>query len=348
MWNVCRNSIGILVACIAIVGFAQEAVLATAPVEYRDVDVAYAADGVVEAVRQSTVAAQISGRVIEIRFDVGDFVEKGQVIIRIDPREAGQALAGSQAQARQAQAALAEAKANYERTQSLYTQKFVSQAALDKALADYKAAQAQLQATLAGVGQAATAQSYSAITAPYSGVVATRHVEVGEMATPGKALMTGFDPKELRVTAAIPQYRLADVKSGMPARVEIPSINRWIDAASVSVLPASDARTLSTRVRITLPENTRGVFPGMFARAHFVMGQSRKLIVPTQAVLRRSELTAVYVIDANNRVVLRQVRLGERAGEAATEVLAGLVAGERVALDPVRAGMAVSVARTPL
>lgn len=312
---------------------------AVAPVGYRDVDQTYAVEAVVEAVKQSTVAAQISGRVVEINFDVGDYVKKGQVIMRIDEREVTQALAGSQAQVAQAQAALQNARAHYERTRQLVARQFVSQAALDKAQADYKAAQAQLSATLAGAGQAATAKGFATIVAPYSGVVAARHVELGEMASPGKPLMTGFDPRDLRVVANIAQYRLAEVRRAPRAQVEFPELNKWVKAAAVTVLPAADVRTHTTRVRLDLPEEVREVHPGMFARAHFTVGQTRKLVVPAAAVVRRSEVTAVYVVDDRDGVQFRQVRLGEPAGQGGVEVLAGLVPGEKVALEPVKAGM---------
>src|SRR5688572_2525540 len=93
-----------------------EAQLAAAVVEKRDVEIAYTAEAVVEAVRQSTVAAQIAGRIVELRFDVGDYVKKGEVIVRIDERAAAQAVAASEAQVRQAQAALRNARAEYERS----------------------------------------------------------------------------------------------------------------------------------------------------------------------------------------------------------------------------------------
>lgn len=314
---------------------------ATAKAEFREVDQTYAADALIEATKQSTVAAQIAGRVVEIKFDVGDTVQKGQVIARIDEREAAHALAGSEAQVAQAQANLQNTKATYERTRQLFEQKFVSQAALDKALADYRAAQAQTQATLAGAGQAATAKGYTAIVAPYSGVVAARLVELGEMATPGKPLMSGFDPKDLRAVANVPQYKVAEIRRAPRAKVEFPALNKWIDAQAVTVLPAADAKTHATRVRLDLPEGVRDVYPGMYARAHFTIGRAKKLLVPAAAVLRRSEVTAVYVVDDKGGVALRQVRLGEPAGEGEIEILAGLTPGETVALEPVKAGMAL-------
>jgi hypothetical protein len=77
----------------------------------------------------------------------------------------------------------------------------------------------------------------------------------------------------------------------------------------------------------------------MYARAHFFTGKARKLVVPSQAVLRRGEVSAVYAIDDKGGLQMRQVRLGEPVAGEAVEVLAGLSAGERVALDPVKAGM---------
>src|SRR5512141_225016 len=148
--------------------------LAVAPVQLREVEQTYSIDGVVEATRQSTVSAQISGRVKGIFFDVGDRVSKGQVILKIDESEANQALAGSRAQLSQSQAALQNARLNYERSQQLFEQKFISQAALDKSKADYEMAKAQAEASEAGAQQSALAQSYTSVVAPYGGVVSAR------------------------------------------------------------------------------------------------------------------------------------------------------------------------------
>lgn len=312
--------------------------LETHAVEVREVEVSYSAEAVVEAVRQSTVSAQIAGRIVELRFDVGDYVKRGEVIVRIDERAAAQAVAASEAQVRQANAALQNARAEYERAKQLVAQKFLSQAALDRAESEYKAAQARVSALVAGAGQAATERGFATVIAPYSGVVSARHVELGEMATPGKPLMTGFDPGTLRVTATVPQAQVAAIQAGAKARVELPSVARWIDAASLTVIPSADPRTHTTQVRIALPAEVRGVYPGIYARAHFVTGRKSALLVPRAAVVRRSELTAAYVVGETS-VQLRQIRLGTAGDDTSIEVLAGLRPGERVALDPVKAGM---------
>ena len=313
--------------------------LAVAPVQYREVEQTYSVEGLVEATRQSTVSAQISGRIKEINFDVGDRVNKGQVILRIDERETAQALAGSNAQVLQAQATLQNTKITYERAKQLFEQKFISQSALDKAQADYQVARAQAAASEAGAGQASLAHGYSAVVAPYGGVVAARLVEVGEMVVPGKPMMIGFDPAEMRVVVNVPQYKLQDISSHPKVMIELPSLSRWIKAASTTVQPLADARTHSTQVRVSLPPNEPGIYPGMFVRAHFVVGKANRLVIPVSAVLHRSEVVAVYVVDAKGGVKLRQVRLGEATVDGAVEVLAGLSPGEQVALDPIKAGM---------
>jgi RND family efflux transporter MFP subunit len=320
--------------------------LRTEVIAYREVDQSYSVDGVVEAVKQSTVAAQISGRIVAINFDVGDGVKQGEVIVRIDEREVNDAYAGSRAQIAQAQAALQNAQSSYERTRQLFGQKFVSQAALDKAFADYRAAQAQLDAGVAVGSQAATVRGFATVVAPYSGVVAQRHVELGEMVTPGKPLMTGFDPRDLRVAANVPQHQLAEVKKSGAARIELPALAKTVVGGSVTFLPAADAQTHTTRVRVNLPQSVAGAYPGMFARVQFSVGRAQKLVVPAAAVVRRSELTAVYVVTGEGGLKLRQIRLGEAAGEAGIEVLAGLSPGDKIALDPDQAAQLAAGAAT--
>lgn len=318
----------LLAAVLPGLTFAQTApapALATAVVELREIELTWPAEGLVEAVRQATIAAQVPGRVVEVRADAGDAVKQGQLLMRIDAREAAEGYAASQA-------TLANAKANYERTKNLYAQKFVAKAALDKAEADYKAAQA-------GAGAAAASASHASIVSPLTGFVAQRHTEAGELATPGKPLVTVYDPKSLRVSSSIPQYKLAEVRAHLRARIEFPETGRWVDAAKVELLPAADPRTHTVTARVYLPDNPPGILPGMFARAHFVTGSAKKLLVPAAAVLRRGEVTAVYVIDDKNMARLRQVRLSEPLAGGYHEVLAGVSAGEKVALDPVKAGI---------
>jgi len=318
-------------------GIAAAAPLDTAPVTYRDVARTYPAEGMVEAVHQSTVAAQAQGRIVELKVDVGDRVRRGDVIARIDPREASQVVATAVAQVAQAEAALSNARVNLERTKKLIAEKFVSEAALDKAQSDYASAQAQVAAARASADQARTGRGYMVIAAPFSGVVSTRHVELGEMAQPGKPLVTLFDPQDLRAVVTVPQARLAEMRRPIEASVELSVLGKRVNAQGVTVLPAADARTYTTQVRLDLPDPLEGVYPGMFVRGYFTLGTAKKLIVPASAVVKRSEVTGAYVVMGSGAIRFRQLRVGETIPDVGVEVLAGLAEGEQVALDPVRA-----------
>jgi len=157
------------------------------------------------------------------------------------------------------------------------------------------------------------------------------------MAAPGRPVLTLFDPRDLRVVASVPQARLADIRSHARAIIEFPSIKERVTAKKITVLPSADARTHTTQVRADLPATLRGAYPGMFARAHFAAGRITRLVIPSRAVVYRSEVAGAYVIGAKGDIQFRQLRLGEAAGEDGVEVLAGVVHGERVALDPVAA-----------
>ena len=307
----------------------------------REVDLTYSAEAVIEAVRQSTVSAQISGRIVELRFDVGDCVKKGEVIVRIDERAAGQALAASEAQVREADAAARNARVQYERSRQLLAQKFISQAALDKAEADYKQAQARLSAMLAGAGQAATERSFATIVAPYSGVVSARHVELGEMAV---ARQAAHDRLRSRPRCAwwptcrrrrSPAIQAGGTRAHRGARRSAAGSR----CASVTVVPSADPRTHTTQVRLELPDGRARHLSRACSRARISsIGRAPRLLVPRAAVFQRSEVTGVYVVDDKGAPRLRQIRLGTAGDERAVEVLAGLKPGERVALEPVKAG----------
>lgn len=301
----------------------------------------YPAEGVVEAVRSATLAAQTQGRILEMSVDAGDRVRRGDLVIRIDAAEATQAVAGAEAQVEQARANAINARAQYDRTRGLFEQKFVSQAALDQAEAGLRAAEAALRAAEAGKGQASVARGFATLAAPMDGIVARRDAQPGEMAQPGRALLTIYDPAEMRVLADLPQSRLESLRRGpLSARVEFPDSGKWVEAASVELIPTADPRTHTVQARVGLPAEFAGILPGTFARVHFATGEQSRIGVPPEAVVRRGEITGVYVLAEGGRFVLRQVRLGEALSDGRIEVLAGLAPDESVATDAVRAGIA--------
>lgn len=317
-------TVGSVPAAMAAVAAAESLPVVT--VQRHTVDLTFPAESLVEAVQQATVGAQVAGRVLEVKADAGQVVKKGDLLMRIDAREAEEAVRAATAQ-------YANAKINYERSKSLRDQKFLSPAAVDKAKADFDAATANRAA-------AGASQSHATIVSPISGIVARRHAELGDMATPGKPLFTIYEPGGLRVTASVPQYRLKDMRSVKAARVEFPELGKWVEATAVNLLPTADATTHVSQVRVSLPLLPEAT-PGMFARVHFVVGQAEKLTVPASAVVHRGEVAAVYVVSADDRLSLRQLRLGDAVGQGEIEVLAGLASGEKVVTDPVKAVIAL-------
>lgn len=291
-------------------------------------------DGTVEAVNHATVAAQTSGRVTAIYFDVGDHVPAGAVLIRLRATEQHAALQQAKAAWSTADARASEAQTRYRRILDMYDRQVVPKASLDQATADRDAAVAQLSAARAAVDSAAQGVDYTEIRAPYAGVVTQRLVEVGETVAPGTPLMSGVSLQQLRVAVDIPQSVVDAVRRNMKAAVYFDG--RRIEATHVTVFPVASTSSNSFRAWLDLPADIARVYPGMFVKAGLVTGERDRLLVPASAIVRRSSVTAVYLILAGGWTSMQQVRLGEPIGNS-FEVLSGLVPGDRVALDPLAA-----------
>lgn len=317
----------------------QEPPLETVTVAYHDVATEHVFDAVIEAVQQATVAAQTSGRVVDVYFDVDDYVPKESVLLRIEDTEHATRVAQAQAGLREAQARQKEAQDQYQRMQDLFSKQTVSRADLDTARANLDAARARVAAAEASLEQAEQQLAYTIVKAPYSGIVVERHVEAGEAVSPGQPLMTGFSLERLRAVTSVPQDLIDRVRSQAQARVLAgPREDRVIYADRLTFTPYADQATHTFKVRVDLPEGELGIYPGMFVKVAFVTGREQRLMVPLAAVAHRSEVRGVYVVREGGGLSFRQVRLG-RTRDAEVEVLAGLESGERIALDPVAAAI---------
>jgi len=326
-----------LASLLAAAPAAQDAAsLATAAAEYRVIPREYRLDGVVEAVRRTTVSAQTQGQVQEILFDVDDFVERNTVVARIKDTEHRARVTQASAELKSATADVEQARDEHARVKGLHDKQLVSDSAMDAATAALKGAQARFEAAVAGLEQAQEQLEYTQIRAPYSGIVTHRHVELGEIASPGQPVMSGISLDELRVIVDVPQSLIPAVREGGEVRV-YPADGSVLTPKGITIFPFADLGSNTFKVRIDLAEGTKSLFPGMFVKTGFAVGERRELVVPAQAVVYRSEVTGVYVIGDDGRVQLRQIRVG-RAFDDQIVVLAGLSEGERVALDPVAAG----------
>lgn len=301
-------------------------------------------DGSLQAVRQSVLSAQTSGRIATLGVKAGDQVKAGQVLAVIDDRATQAGVAQAQAGVAHAQANLANARAAFERTRELRAQGFVAQAALDSAQAQFRAAEAGAAAARAGQTQAAVAQGFTRLTAPYDGWVLATHAEAGSLAMPGAPVITVYAPQPIRAVVHVPASQQDAAQQAQRVEIRLPN-GQWVAPQTSTALPAADPVSQTVEWRLDLKAaDGAGQVPGRQVQVRFVGAQAQRLVVTASALLRRGELTGVYVVsaraDGTAGFALRAVRTGASHGEDGVEVLAGLKAGDKVALDPVRAGLA--------
>jgi len=317
----------------------------TVTVQRAEVPVVRTLNGVVEAVNEATVSAQTSGRVGEILYDVDDVVPAGAVIVRLRGKEQRADLDRAEAALEEAIARDAAARATYERLNDMYARRVVPKATLDDAVAARDAARAQVAAARAAVDRAREGVSYTEVRAPYGGIVTKRFVTVGESVSPGSPLMSGVSLDDLRVVVDVPQSLADAVRARQSAWIDVDG--KQVPAQSVTVFPVAEPLSNTFRARVLLPKGTTAVRPGMFVKAVFATGASEQLLVPETAVVERGELIAVYVLDANDRPMLRQVKLGHRLPEGRVEILAGVDEGERLIREPAAALAQLRAATRP-
>jgi RND family efflux transporter MFP subunit len=320
-------------------GTAASAALETVTVARATVETETSFDAVIEAVNQATVAAQTSGRVLELPYDVGDYVERGSVIVRLRDTEQRARADSASAALSDARARLAEARLAHERIKDVFEKGMVAKATYDKALADLQSAQARVEAATSAANESKEGLEYTTIRAPYSGIVATRHIEVGEIAAVGKPLMTGLSLEDLRAVVDIPQEHIGPLRKHRRARVILPD-GQSLAAEHLRLPPAVDPRTQSFHVQVALPKGDHNFFPGTLVKVAFVTGEEHQLLAPAASIVRRGEITGVYVKDERGIISFRYVRTGTPTADGRVPVVAGLAAGEKIATDPVAAGIA--------
>jgi RND family efflux transporter MFP subunit len=290
---------------------------------------------VLEPVRQTTVSAQAQGRIVSLHVKAGDTGRAAAC--RDHDREDRCRSCGCPGGRGEAQL-----RRHHIRAQ-LRAQGFVSQAALDTAEAQLRAAQAGRDQAGAGARQSALAQGFTRVTAAFDGYVRETLAETGDLAVPGKPILRIHAPQPLRAVVQVGASRLELARQAARPQVQLPD-GRWVEPASQQILNVVDPVSQTVEWRLDLAEKLTGALvPGQQVRVRFAgmpapAGASQRLTLPAAAVLRRGELTAVYVASPRG-FSLRAIRLGSAADSASVDVLAGLAAGERVALDPVRAGL---------
>lgn len=312
--------------------------------------------GSLEARSSSSLAAQTSGRVLEVLVSEGDRVQKGQKLAQIDDRTLAlkisqaksaveEARAGSQ-EALQMQAA-AEAARDEALAAQARVQKFLKQEAAtpqQMEAADSAALQAKahverarfgVQRAKAGFARAQEAleevrvlRAYSEVLAPEDGIVTARKVEPGDLAHPGKPLFTLQAEGPLRLVARVPESLAGRITLGDSVEVGIDARDESFQGEVVEVVPVADPFSRKFTVKIQLPENP-GLLPGMFGRAEIPLGTESILCLPKDRLTQRGQLWMTRV-QSGDRSFPRLVRLGRTLG-CGVEILSGLKPGEVLA-----------------
>lgn len=286
------------------------------------VDAVYAT-GVVEPTVQIPVAPRAGGRLVEWTVEEGASVHKGQVLARLEADDLERTV---QEMAAREQLA----RTNFERTQKLVAQQFLSPAELDRTRIEWQAAQASLR-------RAEALRNYSQLVAPADGVVLRRDGERGQFIPAGQTVYTLACCAPLRVAAEVDEEDIARVKVGMPVVMRSDALpERLFDGTVSEITPKGDPVARSYRVRVRFQEaaamdvlGSAGVRSGMTMDANLVIARrEHALLVPTRA-LQGNKVWAVQ----QGHAVVRTVKLGAKGTER-TEVLEGLAEGDRVVISP--------------
>lgn len=300
----------------------------------------------VEAVNQSTISAQTSGRITELPYDVNDYVPQGAVVVRFTDTE-------QKARVEQANAALAEASTRFDemskeliRIKDIHSKGLVAKAALDMAQANFNAAKARYEQAQAA-GKAAREQlEQTVVRAPYSGILQQRLVQLGELAVPGKPLLQGLSLEHLRVVTQLPQSQQQRVRQSEQAQLQLQDgAVLAVGKPELTIAPQANSQSHSFQLRVKLPQADYGaqnLLPGSWVRLRLQTGSEQQLQVPTSAVLWRGEVSMVWLKQQDN-IALQPVRL-MRIDDQRLMVLSGLKAGAVIAQDA-KALLAQSVAQ---
>jgi len=305
--------------------------LSTAVVVERSVAAPVEVEGTVVGTQESVVASRLFAPVLEVRVVPGQRVRAGQLLLRLEQREADGALEGAQAGLDAAQAAHAIAARNRDRYQGLAARGAVAQIELERAVQDEAASRAQVAAAQAALRRAEMDRSQAVITSPFDAIVVEKMVAAGDLAVPGRPLVRLASATGRRVEAAPSEEQAARLNAGDPVSVVLST--GTFDGRVSEVVGAVDPTTRRRIVRIDLPPGAEPAV-GSFARV-LLPGLSRaRLLVPARAVVERGGLVLSWTVGPDERLALRYVRLGAPEKDGLVEVRSGLESGERVVLDP--------------
>ncbi len=286
-----------------------------------------AVTGTVEALESVRVASRLMGYIRDIAVAEGQAVKVGQRLFTIDPLDIEGAVEQARLGVKQAEDAMKDAKADYDRFESLYKEDVVSRQNFEKMKLNYDMAVTRAAQAKAGLGTAQGQLKYAVVTSPINGVVTGKLANEGDIAAPGHPVLMVENPSRLQVRGSVPEEIYRTLKLGAQVMVEVDGLDKAVAAKVAQMSPAADPMTHTYLVKLDIAAT--GPRSGAFARILFPTGKRELLAVPEAAVLERAGIVGVFVVDTQGAAQYRMVRLGRKEG-GLVEVLSGLNPGDKV------------------
>lgn len=290
----------------------------------------YTAVGSVASDSRVEVSSRLSGYLRELRVREGDSIRTGQSIARIDAPDIDAAIRQAEAGRISAQAAYDDANTDLASVRQLQVKGLTSDSDMRKAQLKFDSARESLNQATAALDNAQGQRRYAHITSPIDGSVVAVMRKPGDLVVPGAAILLVEGGGDLLFETTVSERQVTTLKSGQAVSVTLDGIDRPLEGRIARIVQSADPVTRTFPVKIALRE-TRGVLPGMFGRAELPLGRDDGVVLPREALVERGGLKGAFVVDAQQTLRFRWLRLG-REWPDRLEVLAGLAPGERVAL----------------
>jgi RND family efflux transporter MFP subunit len=300
------------------------------------------ATGTVQAEQIATISSRVVASILEMRVAAGQRVSKGETLVVLDERDLRHRVEQAQDAIRSSEATLLQAQSDYNRDKPLFDQQVITPYDFEHTQTNLKTAEANLHRLQQAEKEAEVNLSYAVISSPFSGVVVDKQANVGDLAAPGKPLLTMYEHGRLWLEANVPEELMGHIRLSETVSFRIDAIGREMHGRVVEMVPSSDPSTRTVVARVHLDE-TKDVVPGMFGRLLIPMKGEDVLVVPASAIIRAGQLTMVDVANQGG-IQRRTVQLGRTIGDQ-FEVLSGLGPGEAIVL---RSGSSVDPSKNDL
>ncbi|HKJ10119.1 MAG TPA: efflux RND transporter periplasmic adaptor subunit [Gammaproteobacteria bacterium] len=303
----------------------------TVTVKRRPVEIYASYPGTVIPAEYVQVASRMSGYVQDIKVHEGQSVDKGQLLLTVNPVAVAAGVHQARAQLAKARSALHTAKQNYDRFKALYKEGAVPKQRYEQVQLAYQAARSDYQAAQAALQKAQSQVGYAKVRAPFDGVIFSKKVHNGQLVGPGNELMVLYNPKQLQVKTELDDAAYYPLKLGEKIPVTYLGPNQQshrVQATVQRLVAASNPMTHTHTVKLLLPADSKAQ-GGEYAQVLVPVKQQQAIVIPAAAIRERAGITGVFVVDSNGEAEFRMITPGQRRDHGRV-VLSGLFPGDEV------------------